>query len=99
MSVIAIYRFRGTFQVKSEHEAEFPGGVERDGMLFLRQAADERSDAAASTALATYDVADAAILGYGLLKMEVLELDEYKDFAAQHEKALREGSALVYYPS
>ena len=97
MSVIAIYRFRATFQVKSQHQAEFPAGVERDGMLFLRQAADERSDAAAGAELARYEVADAAILGYGLLKVEVLELDEYKDFAAQHEKALREGSALVYY--
>jgi len=101
MSVVAIYRFRGTFRVKPEFEEAAPwGGIDRDGMLFVAQETAGRDDVRAVTLCARkYDVSDVRILGFGLLQVEVLEQEEYKGFRAQYEKALQDGSALIYYPT
>jgi hypothetical protein len=98
---VVIYRFRGTFRVKPEFQDAAPwGGLERDGMLFLSQEAAERDDPRAAVVCERgYGVSEVRILGFGPLQVEVLEQDEHKGFRPSYEKALRDGSALVYYPT
>jgi hypothetical protein len=101
MSVVAIYQFRGTFRVKPEFADAAPwGGVSRDGMLFVSQeTAGRDDDAAVALCASRYEVTEVEIRGFGLLQLEVLEQEEYQGFRAQYEKTLRDGSALVYYPT
>lgn len=99
MSIVAIYRFRGTFKLKPEHENVFPKvDASREGILFLLQETTARADAVALDKLPKYGVTQARILGFGPLQVELLQTDEYRSFNEQYARALRDGDALVYYP-
>lgn len=100
MSTVAIYKLFGTFRVKPEHLQQHPSGVIRhDGILLLRQETPARDDAAAIAACkSTYQLVDARIDTFGLLDPAVLKDKANHDFVAPYERALAEGSALVYYP-
>lgn len=100
MPIVAIYGFRGTFQRETEYKYEHPEvGASHRCMLFLSQPNDEQSEASALAECARYGFSEVAFSGYGPLQVEVLNTEQFKGFVGFYEEALREGSALVYYPN
>ena len=99
MSVVAIYGFHGVFSGKSEYEYRHPelGGWHRC-MLFLAQGDEAPVEGAARAECAKYGFSEPEFNGYGPLKVEVLNTEQFRGFAGFYEEALRDGSALVYYP-
>ena len=46
-----------------------------------------------------YGFAEVEFSGFGPLQVDVLDTPRFKGFAGFYEEALREGSALVFYPN
>lgn len=100
MPIVAIYGFHGTFNGASEYEYQHPEvGATHKCMLFLAQPTDEQVAEAALAECAKYGFDGVEFSGYGPLKVEVLNTPQFKGFAGFYEEALREGSALVFYPN
>lgn len=68
-------------------------------MLFLAQPTDEQLSEAALAECVKYGFTEFEFSGYGPLQVEVLNTPQFKGFAGYYEEALREGSALVFYPN
>ena len=98
MSIVAVYKFRATFRSTPTQTHALPReGLSREGLLLLRQERDERDDAAAIAACATYGAFDAAIERYTPLDPAVLDRPQNRDFVPLHATASRDGSAMKYF--
>jgi hypothetical protein len=98
MTIVAIYQFRALIPAKPEFERMTPSGrLLRDGLLLLRQDADERADALATAACEKHGVTQVEIRRYAALDMAALQRPQNEAFVAQYEQAMRDGSALTYY--
>lgn len=99
MPIVAIYGFHGTFKGDAEYQYQHPElGASHKCMLFLAQPTDEQLSEAAHAECVKYGFAEVEFSGYGPLQVEVLNTLQFKGFAGFYEEALREGSALVFYP-
>jgi len=99
MSVVAIYGFRGVFAGRDEYDYKHPEvGAEHRCMLFLAQADEFPVEDVARGECTKYGFPEPEFSGYGPLKVEALNTDQYRGFAGFYEEALKDGSALVYYP-
>ena len=99
MSVVAIYGFHGVFSGKRQYEYRHPEvGARHKCMLFLAQDDEASIEDAARAECRKYGFLEPEFTGYGPLKVEVLNTDQYRGFAGFYEEALKDGSALVYYP-
>ena len=67
--------------------------------MFLHQGAQSNGFTEAEQECQRYGFTGINFLGQGKLQVEVLNTDEYGGFAGFYETALRDGSALVYYPN
>lgn len=100
MITVAIYGFEARFDGPSEYEYRYPEvGAIHKCMLFLAQSTDEGAWELARSECRKYGFVETWAMQFGLLKPEVLNSDAYRGFAGYYEEALREGSALVYYPN
>lgn len=95
-----VYGFTGRYVGTAAFEWNAPEiGAFHRAMLFLSQ--DEERDAfdLAQAECARFGFDEISDLRCGRLQVEALNTDAYRGFAAFHEEALAEGSALVYYPN
>jgi len=99
MSTVAIYKYLGVFPVLPEFARQYPEGtVTRQGILFLRQAGVQRDDVAAIAACVNeYGLRSVEIEGFSILDITALARDSNKHLTPSYEKAVQDGSALVYY--
>ena len=99
MSVVAIYGFRGTFAGNQEYDYTHPevGAVHRC-LLFLAQTDAVPVEDLARAECGKYGFPEPEFSSFGLLKVEVLNTDQYRGFAGFYEEALKNGNSLVYYP-
>ena len=99
MSIVAIYGFHGVFTGEREHGYKHPDvGAWHKCMLFLAQADEAPVEDAARAECAKYGFLEPEFSGYGPLQVEVLNTDQFRGFVVFYEEALKDGSALVYYP-
>ncbi len=98
---IAIYKFIADFPAGPELAAEFPSGfVAHDGLLLLRQTQPARNDDAARAACAkSHGLPTIHIVDFGMLSIEALSKSDDVQMMARCQEALREGSAIMYYPN
>ncbi len=100
MSVVVLYHFSGRYSGKSEYEWRHPElGAVHKCILFLHQNVDVNEWSEAEQECQRYGFTDIKFSGHGKLQVEVLNTDEYRGFAGFYETALKDGSALVYYPN
>ena len=99
MPVGVIYSFSAKYAGNPEFEWHHPevGNVHKC-ILFLRQADDTDEYGLALAECRRFGFQDVSFARRGVLKVEVLNTDTYRGFAGFYDEALREGSALVYYP-
>jgi phytoene/squalene synthetase len=96
MAIVAVYKFLAKFRSTVDAPGAAPR-LYREGLLLLRQDTEERDDAAAIAACASYEAFDAVIQRYTPMDPTALERPQNSDFIPLHAKALGEGSALVFY--
>ena len=96
MAIVAVYKFLAKFRSTLDAPDAAPR-LQREGLLLLRQDTDERADAAAIAACAGYQAFDAVIQRYSPMDPTSLERPQNSDFIPLHAKALKDGSALVFY--
>lgn len=100
MKRVVIYGFKGTFIGNSEYDYTFPNiNDTHKCMLFLSQNSEELIFDAAEKECNRYGFSNIENMRANLLKVEVLNTDQYRGFTGFYEEALSEGSALVYYPN
>ncbi len=98
MTVVAVYKFRATFRSTATITHALPAeGLSREGLLLLRQATGERSDAAAIAACATHGAHDAVIERYAPVDVAGLDNPLNRDMVPLYKTALQSGSAMMYY--
>ena len=95
-----IYGFSGHYSGESEYQWHAPAiGNTHKCMLLLRQVEKiDDAEAAISEAL-KYGFSELTNLRCGRLKIEALNTDKYRGFAGFYEEALKDGSALLFYPN
>jgi hypothetical protein len=98
---IALYKFIADFPVGPELSAEFPSGfAAHDALLLLRQSKPQRDDAAARAACRkSHGLALIHLVDFSMLNIEALSKSNDVAFIARCQEALREGSAVIYYPA
>ncbi len=100
MAVVMIYGFSDHYNGESEYQWNAPAiGNTHKCMLFLRQTEEiDNAEAAISEAL-KYGFSELTNLRCGRLKIEALNTGQYRGFAGFYEEALKDGSALLFYPN
>jgi len=99
MSHVFLYGFRAKFIGGAAYDYNHPElNAVHDCLLFLARQGSETDFAAAINEIHKYGFAEVENLHGGLLRVEVLNTEQYKGFAGFYEEALREGSSLVFYP-
>ncbi len=98
MPIVAVYLFRATFRSTPTFQHELPReGLSRKGWLMLRQETDERSDAAAIEACATFGAHDAVIERYAVVDPASMGEPQNQDVAPLYASALQVGSSMKYF--
>ena len=94
-----IYGFEGAFtgEASYEYRAPEPGAWHR-GILFLAQSEGEGEYQLALAECALYGFSSVRFSGHGVLQVETLNSEPFREFAPFYEEALSDGSALFYYP-
>ena len=100
MPIVAVYGFTGTFDREPSHAYEHPvPGATHQCMLFLSQADEAPVEDLARAECERYGFGSVTFTGFGPLRVEVLESEQFRGFAGLWQEATREGSALVFYPN
>ena len=100
MPTVLVYGFSGEYSGESDYDWAPPeAGVRHNCMLFLRQESSRANERLAHIEIARFGFLDVAISRSGALDVEILSSSTYRGFAGFYEEALREGSALVFYPN
>ncbi len=100
MAVVMIYGFSGRYSGESEYQWHSPEpGSGHKCMLFLRQTEEIDDAEAAISEARKYGFTELTNISCGGLQIEAMNTDKYRGFAGFYEEALKDGSALVFYPN
>jgi hypothetical protein len=100
MAVVILYRLRGRYSGPSEYQWHHPApGAIHDCLLFLRQETAQEQYSEAELESRRHGIVHVEFFACGKLDVEVLNTDLYRGFSVFYEEAMREGCALVFYPS
>ena len=100
MKTVFVYGFQGRYTGQAEYEYENPViGAAHTCLLFLSQDSKEHQFEYAQLEINKYGFNEIDNLAGNPLKIEVLNTDLYRNFAAFYIEALEDGSCLVYYPN
>jgi hypothetical protein len=100
MPIVYVYRFVGTFQEKPQLDFPLPTpGARLDGLVLLRQEADERDDAGALAACLRFGFSDVEIQRAAAIQDGALQQPANAHMLPFVRHALAEGQSLVWYPA
>ena len=100
MPSVFVYGFSAEYSGDSEYHWQHPDvGAWHDCLLFLAQDSTTANQGLARQECAKFGFKNVTIDRSAPLNVEVLSTESYRGFAQFYEGALREGSAMMYYPN